>query len=103
MQNRNPASPTRTLLTAALIATGMTLACGEQHTAVAAGPSPLENAGFRRSWFSGEAELNRYRLSQARYGELHEGEAVLIFVTEEFLPQEQVSTRAARPAASCRC
>jgi hypothetical protein len=36
------------------------------------------------------AELTRYELKQARYGELREGEAVLIFVTEDFLSEKQV-------------
>ena len=33
---------------------------------------------FDAYWFSGEAELTRYELSQARYGEAHQGEAVFI-------------------------
>ncbi len=36
------------------------------------------------------AELNRYALSQSRYGETHEGEAVLVFVTEDFHKDSQV-------------
>lgn len=35
-------------------------------------------------WYDGQAELTSYTLSQARYGEIHEGHAVLIFVTEPF-------------------
>lgn len=35
-------------------------------------------------WYAGEAELSSYSLKQARYGELHEGHAVLVFVTEPF-------------------
>lgn len=49
-----------------------------------------KNAQFREYWFGGTAELSRYRLEQARYGELHSGEAVLIFVTEPFLKGKQV-------------
>lgn len=44
---------------------------------------PLTNE-FSDYWFQGKAELTSYDLSQARYGELHEGHAVLIFVTEDF-------------------
>ncbi|MBI4519880.1 MAG: hypothetical protein HY701_03525 [Gemmatimonadetes bacterium] len=51
---------------------------------------PLHNDAFKTYWFSGQAELNRYRLEQVRYGEVHEGDAVLIFVTEDFLPDKQV-------------
>ena len=41
-------------------------------------------------WYGGVAELNRYALQQARYGEIHKGDAVLIFVTEDFLKNRQV-------------
>ncbi|MEM6911976.1 MAG: septum formation inhibitor Maf [Verrucomicrobiota bacterium] len=40
-------------------------------------------------WFDG-AEINRYELQQRCYGELHPGHAVLVFVTEPFLVEEQV-------------
>ncbi|SDR74482.1 septum formation inhibitor Maf [Gramella sp. MAR_2010_147] len=45
---------------------------------------------FKDYWYSGEAEITSYDLEQARYGEIREGEAVLIYVTEDFLPDEQV-------------
>jgi hypothetical protein len=45
---------------------------------------------FDAYWYQGKAELSRYTLRQARYGETHDGEAVLIFVTEDFLPDLQV-------------
>ncbi|MGK0315319.1 MAG: hypothetical protein ACI86M_001550 [Saprospiraceae bacterium] len=35
-------------------------------------------------WYDGTAEISSYTLSQARYGELREGTAVLIYVTEPF-------------------
>ena len=35
-------------------------------------------------WYSGRAEISSYALTQARYGELREGEAVMVFVTEPF-------------------
>jgi len=41
-------------------------------------------------WKSGKAELNRYDLLQARYGEKHPGTALLVFVTEDFLTDKQV-------------
>ncbi len=49
-------------------------------------PSPE----FQDYWYGGKAELTRYKLEQARYGEIHEGDAVLIFVTEDFLKDKQV-------------
>ena len=36
---------------------------------------------FNDYWYAGDAELTRYALQQVRYGEVHEGDAVLIFVT----------------------
>ncbi|MCI4671184.1 MAG: hypothetical protein MRZ79_23800 [Bacteroidia bacterium] len=41
-------------------------------------------------WRQGKAELNRYKLKQNRYRDVHEGEAVLVFVLEDFLYQKQV-------------
>jgi len=43
-------------------------------------------AGFWEHWGDGQAELAGYRLTQPRYGALRSGEAVLITVTEDFLP-----------------
>lgn len=45
---------------------------------------------FKDYWYRGTAELTSYRLSQERYGELHDGTAVMVFVTEDFLPEIQV-------------
>lgn len=45
---------------------------------------------FNSYWYSGKAEITSYKLSQVRYGEIHEGTAVNIFVTEDFLPKKQV-------------
>ena len=45
---------------------------------------------FNSYWFAGKGELAHYDLQQARYGEIHEGEAVFVFVTEEMLLDEQV-------------
>ena len=46
--------------------------------------------GFKEYWYSGEAEITSYELEQARYGEIRKGHAVLIYVTEDFLPETQV-------------
>lgn len=45
---------------------------------------------FQDYWFSGQAEITTYELNQARYGEMRKGKATLIYVTEDFLPEEQV-------------
>ena len=41
-------------------------------------------------WYDGKAEINVYDLQQNRYNNTHEGEAVMIFVTEDFLSDKQV-------------
>lgn len=45
---------------------------------------------FKSYWYAGKAEITSYKLEQARYGEMRDGNAVLVFVTEDFLPSEQV-------------
>ena len=45
---------------------------------------------FKDYWYNGTAEITSYSLQQARYGEIREGNAVMIFVTEPFLPGPQV-------------
>ncbi|HLN92896.1 MAG TPA: hypothetical protein VK389_03475 [Thermoanaerobaculia bacterium] len=61
-------------------------------------PSSFDSARFGRYWYQGKAELTRYKLDQARYGEMHSGEAVLIFVTEPFLAEKQVKLEHGDPA-----
>lgn len=41
-------------------------------------------------WYQGKAEISSYDLQQARYSHVHPGEAVLVFVTEDFLTDKQV-------------
>ncbi len=43
-------------------------------------------------WYQGKAEINRYVLEQNRYRDVHPGEAVLIFVTEDFRTDIQVKS-----------
>lgn len=45
---------------------------------------------FSTYWNTGKAEITSYALTQSRYGQIHQGTAVNIFVTEEFLPNKQV-------------
>jgi len=45
---------------------------------------------FKKYWFSGEAEITSYQLKQPRYGEMRDGKAVLVFVKEDFLSNDQV-------------
>lgn len=45
---------------------------------------------FNDYWYKGKAEITSYALKQARYGEVHEGYAVMVFVTEPFSKSKQV-------------
>lgn len=49
-----------------------------------------DNETFQAYWNDGKGEVSSYSLSQARYGEIHQGEATLIFVTEPFSKSKQV-------------
>jgi hypothetical protein len=45
---------------------------------------------FADYWYQGEAEINAYKLEIFRYGERRTGDAVLVFVTEDFSKSKQV-------------
>jgi hypothetical protein len=51
---------------------------------------PRDPAAFEGYWSKGQAEITSYTLEQARYGEIHSGQAVLIFVTEDMSKRRQV-------------
>ncbi|MEM7350238.1 MAG: hypothetical protein AAF657_05495 [Acidobacteriota bacterium] len=57
-----------------------------------------QNARFSDYWHQGKAEITSYTLEQARYGEVHPGHAVLIYVTEDFSRSKQVKLD--RPGAA---
>jgi hypothetical protein len=52
---------------------------------------------FKKYWYAGKAEITSYELDQARYGESRKGTAVLIYVTEPFLPEKQVKADNSSP------
>lgn len=60
-------------------------------------PVPLTQE-FKNYWYGNEAEITSYKLEQARYGEMREGSAVLIYVTEPFLRDEQVKADKSYPS-----
>jgi hypothetical protein len=62
-----------------------------------ANPAPQD---FKQYWYQGKGELTRYSLEQARYGEIHKGDAVLIFVTEPFLSDKQVKLESGKSSAA---
>jgi hypothetical protein len=51
-----------------------------------------EEEDFRSYWYNHGAEITRFELEQGRYGEIHPGHAILIFVTEPFLPDIHVKS-----------
>ncbi len=76
------------LLAVLCVLTGLTSGCGlVQNGTEGAGEDPVS---FGDYWYQGKAEITSYTLKQVRYGELHDGNAVLIFVTEDFSAQKQV-------------
>ena len=97
----------RALLPLALMA--LLLCCGGRETPTRENESPTAGEtldldgptdharrfpSFDRYWFQGSAELSRFALTQQRYGAPREGHAVLVFVTEPFLPDAQVKHEA---------
>lgn len=61
-------------------------------SAVAASAAFTPSPEFSRYWLSGTAELARFSLSQARYSEIHNGELVVITVSEPFRSDKQVKS-----------
>ena len=53
---------------------------------------------FKEYWYAGKAEITSYTLEQARYGEIRDGQAVLIYVTEPFLANKQVKADESHPS-----
>lgn len=62
--------------------------------------APIFDSAFWSVWGDGQAELSGYRLTEPRYGELREGTAVLIFVTETFSNSLRVKSDPGRHPAT---
>ncbi len=67
-------------------------ACGADPVA---GSSAGLEPQFQGYWYAGKAEISRYDLRQSRYGEVREGDMVLIFVTEDLRRDTQVKAEVA--------
>lgn len=52
--------------------------------------SYIPSQQWKDYWYKGVAELTSYELEQSRYGEIHKGTVVNIFVTEDFSKSKQV-------------
>lgn len=59
-------------------------------TPTSTAPNRVISQEFKDYWYAGTAEISSYKLEQARYGQMREGTAALIYVTEDFLPDVQV-------------
>ena len=58
---------------------------------------------FVQYWYGGKAELNSYDLKQSRYGQIRNGEAVMVFVTEDFSKSKQVKLDYPNGATMTQC
>ncbi len=62
------------------------------------GNDARKEPGFSEYWYQGKAEMNVFDLEQARYGEIRAGQAVLIFVTEDYSRKKLVKLDEPREA-----
>lgn len=93
----------RTKQAAIVLLLAVFAACSGRPSPQAVSGIKVQTRAFRDYWYAGKAELNRYDLQQISYGQVRDGEAVLIFVTEDFLTGKQVkleSPRNGREAAT---
>ena len=82
----------QTILTFSLLGFGILMSCQspQKVESYANFTSMPENDKFNQYWYQGEAEVNSYSLTINRYGEVRNGDAVLVFVTEDFSASKQV-------------
>jgi hypothetical protein len=78
-----------------LLGTLLMSACNGQKTTPVL-PVVSDPEAFAKYWYSGVAEVSSYELSQNRYGEVREGDIVLVYVTEDFLPGRQVKNESGK-------
>lgn len=78
----------RLLFLSLLLLAGLTAAAAHSYQPPQFGTFTAEQ--FRDYWYNHGAEISRFSLQQARNGEIHEGDAILVFVTETMKPGIQV-------------
>lgn len=66
-------------------------------TSMSTAPNRDISQEFKDYWYAGKAEITSYKLEQGRYGEIRSGTAVMIYVTEDFLPEVQVKADRQNP------
>lgn len=79
----------RTIIFSFVIILLAPLSCGNSDASIGQNPS-TQSLNQENYWDQGKAEITTYHLSQARYGELREGSATLIFVKEPFSKTKHV-------------
>ena len=88
---------TRPLLHSSIMIAALTLTAITAYSADEIQFGRYTPAQFTEYWYHRGAELSRFRLEQVRYGEIHQGDAVMVFVTEEMNPAIQVKADHAGP------
>ncbi|MFM1931085.1 MAG: hypothetical protein RL226_388 [Bacteroidota bacterium] len=76
----------------AVVITMVWISCGSTEKQDLTKDYSSPNDQFKSYWYNGLGEVNTYALSQARYGELRTGEAVVVFVTEPFDTEKHVKS-----------
>jgi len=68
------------------------LSCNPDQATPPANNTTVMNPEQKKYWYNGEAEISSYELKQGRYGEIREGKAALVFVTEPFSPSKNTKS-----------
>lgn len=64
------------------------VSCGNETTLNEPPVTSSASEETKAYWYNGTAEITSFKIQQARYGEIREGYAIMIFVTEDFSPEE---------------
>ncbi|MEM7584981.1 MAG: hypothetical protein AAF560_16425, partial [Acidobacteriota bacterium] len=85
-----------------ILSAASSVSCAQAEATAEARAAQPANPGFGSYWYQGKAEITSYQLEQARYGEVHPGHAVLIYVTEDFSREKHVKLDRPRAAGEDR-
>lgn len=67
-----------------------TIRVSEKIAILATNKNTVKDSLFNSYWYANKAEIRTYTLTQSRYGELHQGNATVIFVAQPFLKKKGV-------------
>ncbi len=71
--------------------------CAAARSPAPTGPVAQPIAGFWAHWGDGRAEVDHYALRTPRYGEIRQGTAILVYVTEDFTDAQRVKSDGGHP------